>query len=54
MTSQSLQRTKTLVFVTWDYFRTWYTDAKKRFKELMVRFLHLSRTNGPITVIISY
>ena len=54
MTRQSLQRTKTLVFMTWDYFRTWYTDAKKRFKDLAVRYLHHTRCSGPITVVISY
>jgi len=54
MTRKSPQRTKTLVFVTWDFFRTWYTTTKRRFTALMVRFLHFSRANGPVTVVISY
>lgn len=54
MSTQSLQRTKTLVFKTWELFRSWYSIMKKRFSMLTLRYMKFSPGHPTVRVIISY
>ena len=51
---KSLQRTKTLVFYTWEYFTTWYVSIKQKFSHLVVKYVKYWSGNHQVTVVISY
>lgn len=49
-----IQRSKSLLFANWEYFRAWYTSIKKRFQQLTLKYVKFSTGNSNIRVIITY
>lgn len=49
-----MNRSKSLLFRTWELFRIWYSTMKQRFTQLTLRYLKFSPGNPAVQVVISY
>jgi len=47
-------RTKSLLFRTWELFRSWYAHITQRFSDLKVKYISMSASHHDIKVVITY
>ncbi len=48
------KRTKSLLFKSWELFRTWYNTMRQRFSTLRLSYMKFSPGHNPVRVVITY